>query len=51
MTRVPVSAWLLLLQLLAFLAILVAVAEWSWPCALIVGGITTIVAVERQGHS
>jgi hypothetical protein len=44
------NSFMLLIQLLGAFAVLYGVSYWSIPCALIVGGIGGIAAMEMQGH-
>lgn len=40
--------WGYVLQCAGVLAVLVGVSAWSTPCALILGGLVTVAAVELQ---
>lgn len=46
--RLPRSVAHLAVQLVGVALVLVGVAAWSVSCALILGGLVTILAIERQ---
>ena len=47
--KVPRNVAEIAAQGVGVVAVLVGVAAWSAPCAWILGGLTVVLAVERQG--